>query len=297
MIEPFGLLPPAGRESSMEAGLAGDLAPEDFAVFQKFLLDACGIHLGENKQYLMRSRLSGLLKDYRYASLGEFVAALRRGTVSAALKAQVVDAMTTRETFWFRESAHFDELKATLLPAWMAARSASPVRVWSAACSSGQEPYSISLSVAEYLAGKPSISARPVQILGTDISASALNEAARASYGDMALSRGLEPALKARYFMAEGGRWRLKPEIAGRVRFQPLNLLASYASLGRFDLIFCRNVLIYFPEAVKRDILTRLAGALNPGGFLFLSSTESMPPGVPGYAVAQGARCRYYRRA
>jgi chemotaxis protein methyltransferase CheR len=270
------------------------LTPTEFAVFQKFLVDSCGILLGENKQYLARSRLSGLLRGSLYASLGELVAALRAGTVAAEFKARVIDAMTTNETFWFREPAHFEELKATLLPAWMAGKDGN-VRIWSAACSTGQEPYSISLCVEEWLRERPAAAAKPVQIIGTDISGSALAEARTAAYGALPLSRGLEPALRERHFLAEGERWRLKPEVAARVRFQAFNLLSPYGPLGRFDAIFCRNVLIYFPEAIKRDILARLAGALNPGGCLFLGSAEGLPPGIDAYEAVRGARCRYYR--
>lgn len=286
--------PRQGLPTLRDTALEADLSPEEFGVFRKFLLDSTGILLGDNKQYLLKSRLSGLLRDSRYASLGEFVAALKQGMVAATLKARVIDAMTTNETFWFRETQHFDELRETLLPAWMAARAGS-VRIWSAACSTGQEPYSISLCVEEFMRGRPPGGGRPVQILGTDISDLALAEAKAAAYSGLGLSRGLEPQFKDRYFVADGDKWRLRPEITARVRFQSYNLLAPYAALGRFDLIFCRNVLIYFPDEIKRDILSRLVGALNPGGYLFLSSTESLPPGMEAYESVRGARCRYYR--
>ncbi len=288
--------PPSRRESDAvpEISLDGELNPADFAVFRKFLVDSSGIMLGDNKQYLVRSRLSGLLRENRYASLVEFVAALRAGTVAASLKGRIIDAMTTNETFWFRETAHFEEIREVLLPAWMATRGGS-VRIWSAACSTGQEPYSISLCVEEFLRGKPPGAGKPIQILGTDISDLALAIAIRASYSELALSRGLEPALKSHYFVANGDQWRLKPEIASRVRFKPFNLLAPYTALGRFDVIFCRNVLIYFPDDLKHDILARLAGALTPGGFLFLGGAETLPPGLDAYEIARGGRCRYYR--
>lgn len=286
--------PPAPRPMDAPPEPDRDLTPEEFAVFRRFLLDSSGILLGEHKQYLVRNRLSGVLRGGRYAGLGEFIAALGAGTVAPALKTRVIDAMTTNETFWFRETPHFDELRDVLLPAWMAVLGGT-VRIWSAACSTGQEPYSISLCVEEFLRGRPALGARPVRILGTDISELALAEASRASYGDLALSRGLDPKLRERYFVAVGEKWRPRPEITARVGFQPYNLLASYAPLGKFDLIFCRNVLIYFPDDIKRNILTRLAGALNPGGHLFLSSTESLPPEVDGYKTVRGKYCRYYR--
>lgn len=271
-----------------------DLTPTEFAAFQKFLRDSCGILLGDNKQYLLKSRLSGLVKAAGYHGLGDLVAALRHDIVTPELKSRIIDAMTTNETFWFRERVHFEELSGVLLPKWIAARMGG-VSIWSAACSTGQEPYSLSICVEDALRSQPG--PKPVvRILGTDISTSALTEATRAVYGDLALSRGLDSALKTRYFLPDkDDSWRIKPEIAARVRFQAFNLLSPYTALGRFDAIFCRNVLIYFPDEIKRDVLTRMAGALKPGGYLFLGSVENLPAGVDAYETVRGGRCLYYR--
>jgi chemotaxis protein methyltransferase CheR len=272
-----------------------DLNPDEFAIFQKFLMDSCGILLGESKQYLVKNRLTGLLKEGDYASITQLIAALRAGTVSSRLKSRIIDAMTTNETFWFRDNAHFEELRYVLLPAWAANKTGGTLRVWSAACSSGQEPYSIGICVEEFFRYGWTGIKRNVQIIGTDISESVLAEANQAVYSDMALSRGLDGNLKSRYFEPYQGNWKLKPEVADRVRFQQFNLLKPFAALGRFDIVFCRNVLIYFSEELKRDILERIAKVLNPGGYLFLSSTESLPSGLDSYETVRGAACRYYR--
>ncbi len=272
-----------------------DLSPEEFAVFQKFLVDACGISLSESKQYLVKNRLTGLLKESDYSSVAQLINALRSDAVPTRLRARIIDAMTTNETFWFRDNAHFEELRNVLLPAWAADKTGGTLRIWSAACSSGQEPYSIGICVEEFFRYGWTGIRRSVQIIGTDISESVLTEATQAVYNEMALSRGLDETLKSRYFERYQDKWKLKPEIADRVRFQQFNLLKPFTALGRFDIVFCRNVLIYFSEELKRDILARIAKVLNPGGYLFLSSTETLPSGLDAFETVRGASCRYYR--
>ncbi|MES9975032.1 MAG: protein-glutamate O-methyltransferase CheR, partial [Candidatus Thiodiazotropha sp.] len=148
------------------------------------------------------------------------------------------------------------------------------IRIWSAACSSGQEPYNISMIAEEYQGLKPS--AKPVQITATDISSKMLDEARSGLYCGLAVERGLTPEQKKRFFLAKERCLEVKPEIKRRVSFSSLNLAGSYHGLGKFDVIFCRNVLIYFSNELKRDIVDRMANTLNPGGYLFLGSTESI---------------------
>jgi chemotaxis protein methyltransferase CheR len=272
-----------------------DLSPEEFAVFQKFLVNACGILLSESKQYLVKNRLTGLLKESDYSSVTQLISALRSDAVPARLRTRIIDAMTTNETFWFRDNAHFEELRNVLLPAWAADKTGGTLRIWSAACSSGQEPYSIGICVEEFFRYGWTGIKRTVQIIGTDISESVLTEATQAVYNEMALSRGLDETLRSRYFERYQDKWKLKPEIVDRVRFQQFNLLKPFAALGRFDIVFCRNVLIYFSEELKRDILARIAKVLNPGGYLFLSSTETLPSGLDAFETVRGTSCRYYR--
>lgn len=247
---------------------------EEFSAFQEFLEKACGIVLGKNKHYLVVSRLSRLLKKYGISSLTELIdrADKKRDRV---LREHIVEAMTTNETFWFRDVHPYNELKSRVFPD-LAKRGIAQLKIWSAACSYGQEPYSISMVLDEYLLTKPSVVLSNTKILATDISPTVLKDARDGRYDPLALSRGLSDDRKQKFFLDEGMHSRIKPAIAKRVQFQQTNLLQSYNLLGRFDVIFCRNVLIYFSAESKSDILNRMAACLNPEGYLFLGASESI---------------------
>lgn len=251
---------------------------DDYSAFREFLEQACGILLGDNKQYLVQSRLGKLMKETGAASLGELVDRLQRERAGGSLREKVIEAMTTNETFWFRDNYPFQILSQHLFPQWVERKLRSP-RIWSAACSTGQEPYSISITVQEFLNACPGAFS-DVPIVATDISPTVLEEAQSGCYDPMVLSRGLPDDIKERYFRRDPlhwtERWQLRADVRGRVRFSQANLLASYSALGRFDAIFCRNVLIYFSSELKTDILKRMAAALNPGGYLFLGASESI---------------------
>ena len=252
--------------------------PTEYEDFRRFLEEACGILLGENKHYLVQSRLGRMVNDVGVASLGELVGQLRRERSGGLLREKVIEAMTTNETFWFRDSHPFQILSEQVLRD-LVQRKQRSARVWSAACSTGQEPYSISIAVQEFLNRNPG-AMTDVQIVATDISPAVIDEARSGSYDALSVARGLPPEIKDRYFQKDQHhweeRWQVKAEVRKRVRFTQTNLLASYAALGRFDVIFCRNVLIYFSSASKVDILGRMADALNPGGYLFLGASESI---------------------
>jgi chemotaxis protein methyltransferase CheR len=183
--------------------------------------------------------------------------------------------MTTNETFWFRDNHPYALLKDLVLPE-IAKKRQSQLRIWSAACSSGQEPYSISMIMQEYLQSRPGSLVNNIDIVGTDISPTMLALCRAAKYDALALSRGLSPERKQRFFNKAGDFWEVKEEIRKRVRFTEINLMNSYSSLGKFDVIFCRNVLIYFAADLKKDILRRISQSLAPGGYLFLGSTETL---------------------
>ena len=269
------------------------LSTQDYEAFRSFLEDACGIVLGDNKHYLVVSRLSRLMADEGVATLGELVAHVKDGR-NRQLRERIVEAMTTNETFWFRDTFPFDILKDLILPDLAERRVRSP-RIWSAACSSGQEPYSISMTVQEYLASRPG-SLTDVQISATDISPTILNEAKQGIYDSLALARGLSLERKQRFFVQQrDGYWQARPEIRNRVRFSQANLLQSYSLLGRFDVIFCRNVLIYFSSESKADILARMARVLNPGGYLFLGSSESITQYSDEFELVRCPRGSVYR--
>jgi len=270
------------------------MTPSEYNDIQNFLSQSCGIVLGENKQYLVKNRLNSLLVKYDLASFSELAKAIKgAGSISQKLKAAVVDAMTTNETFWFRDDLQFVELKEKIFPE-VFEKKAGTIKVWSAACSSGQEPYTI--SICAETASKQAGKARNVQIIGTDISELILKEAKSATYSELALSRGLDMQTKSQYFQKTHEGYKLNTNIVQNVRFQQFNLLKPFSVLGRFDVIFCRNVLIYFSDKVKIDILTRMASSLEPGGYIFLSSTEAMPASIKEFEPVRGGRARYFKK-
>ncbi|MCF6324245.1 MAG: protein-glutamate O-methyltransferase CheR [Gammaproteobacteria bacterium] len=239
--------------------------------FCQFLVTICGIVLGENKQYLVNSRLDNLMDKHGIESLVELVSHLKKRPGSPIYTA-VVDAMTTNETSWFRDSYPYDFLTEQLLP--QAVSDNRSLRIWSAASSSGQEPYSISIMIEEFLRHKRR-TLNPVNIVATDISHAILNNAKEGVFQKMSLDRGMSLARINHHFELVGQSWKIKNVIKQRITFREFNLLTSYASLGKFDVIFCRNVLIYFSAETKKDIFFRIASALNPKGYLILGGAES----------------------
>ncbi|MDO3385086.1 protein-glutamate O-methyltransferase CheR [Gilvimarinus sp. SDUM040013] len=256
------------------------LEQAEFDQFRDFLKDACGIALGENKQYLVANRVRRLLEEYNLQSFTELVKALKSNT-NRRLRDQVIDVMTTNETFWFRDGYPFEYLKNVLLPDLMAPANKmyGPVRIWSAACSSGQEPYSLSMVAEEYKRKAMGSLARPVQIISTDLSSIVLDQARKGTYDRLSVMRGLSAERREQFFeTVDENNWRVKAPLRERVEFRPLNLMDSYAALGRFDIVFCRNVLIYFNADLKLKILQKIHASLKPGGVLFLGSSEGVGP-------------------
>jgi chemotaxis protein methyltransferase CheR len=267
---------PVGRDAA--SGSRDGIDQAEFDQFRQFLEDACGISLGDNKQYLVTNRIRRILDENNIASFGELVRVLKQG-LNRKLKDQVVDSMTTNETFWFRDNYPYDHLKSTLLPQLMAAnnRMFGPVRIWSAACSSGQEPYSISMMVEEYKRQVMGNLPRQVQVIATDLSSTVLDQAKRGEYDKLSVLRGLSSERLDRYFENPTPiMWRVKRLVKERIDFRSLNLMDSYGALGKFDIVFCRNVLIYFNADLKRQILQKIHASLKPQGILFLGSSEGL---------------------
>ncbi|MEH6500411.1 MAG: protein-glutamate O-methyltransferase CheR [Pseudoalteromonas distincta] len=251
-------------------------ANKDFQVFREFLEKACGIVLGDNKQYLVASRLNRLLEQHQIKSLGELVTRIQTQP-RAGLREAVVDAMTTNETLWFRDVYPFDVLKNRLIPEFIKENPGQRLRIWSAACSSGQEPYSLSMSIDEFDRSNLGQLRGGAQIVATDLSGGILSAAKSAEYDSLSIARGLSTDRLSRFFdQTVPGRWTVKQPIRSRVEFRALNLLDSYAMLGKFDIVFCRNVLIYFSADLKKDILKRIHATLKPGGYLMLGASEAL---------------------
>ena len=250
------------------------LAENEYNQFRLFLEQHSGIVLGENKQYLVRSRLAPLMGKYNLPSLSDVVKHSMKPT-ERQLRTEVIDAMTTNETLWFRDRYPFELLVDSILPTF--SRLGRPVKIWSAACSSGQEPYSLAMSVLEHQQRKPGSLPAGATILATDLSPSMLERCKNAEYDNLALARGLSDERKRQFFDAlPSGNMVVKANVKRLVSFRAHNLLESYTLLGKFDIIFCRNVLIYFSPEAKRKILRQFAAALNPNGILFLGASESI---------------------
>jgi len=250
-----------------------ELTQQVYDGFREFLEQACGIMLGDNKHYLVSSRLNRLIGKYGFASYNELLDQLRINKYPG-LQESVIDAMTTNETLWFRDQYPFDIAQHIIFPEYAKVKN-RPFRIWSAACSSGQEPYSLSILVQEYITKHPGSFAAGVQIIATDISSSMLRECHQGAYDIAVLSRGLSEERKKKFFIPRGHQWEVKPEIKNRIEFKHLNLQNSYTGLGKFDAIFCRNVLIYFSCEFKKNILNRMGEVLHPKGYLMLGSSET----------------------
>lgn len=249
----------------------------EFDQFRQFLEDACGISLGDNKQYLVTNRMRRLMDDNKIANFGDLVRSLRQG-LHRKLKEQVIDAMTTNETFWFRDIYPYDHLKNNLFPQLMGGNNKmyGPIRIWSAACSSGQEPYSISMMVEEFKQKNMGALPRQVQIVATDLSTTILEQARQGEYDKLSVMRGLSNERLDKFFDKAENNWRVKPLLRDRIDFRPINLMDSFTGLGKFDIVFCRNVLIYFNADLKRQILQKIHASLKPQGILYLGSSEGL---------------------
>ena len=249
------------------------ISSTEYDDFRNFLQKACGIVLGENKQYLITSRLNRLMNDEKIDTFGNLV---KKVNLDKRLRDRILDAMTTNETSWFRDRYPFDILKQDIFPEIHTQR-ANQLRIWSAASSTGQEAYSISMSIQEYLMSRPGGLPSKIEIVGTDISPTVLAEANKGRYDSLSMARGLSPERKDRFFKPVPGEnmCELREDLRKRVAFRELNLLSNYTLLGKFDVVFCRNVLIYFSAELKREILEKFAGVLKPNGCLFLGGSES----------------------
>jgi chemotaxis protein methyltransferase CheR len=249
------------------------LSDGDYGVFCDFLEQQCGIVLGDSKQYLVKSRLSPLMARFSIDSITDLVNQTMKPS-ERQLRAAVIDAMTTNETLWFRDTYPYELLKNKLLPEL---DKGGPLKIWSAASSSGQEPYSIAMTIAEYKKQAGVNSRSMYSIVGTDISNTMLDICKNGEYDALALSRGLSAERKSKFFAdTSNGMMQVNSDVKRMVNFRHLNLLDSYHLLGKFDIIFCRNVLIYFSAEIKSQIINKFAEQLNPNGYLILGASESM---------------------
>lgn len=254
--------------------------------FRQYLEQTSGIMLGDNKQYLVTSRLARIMQEHKLDGLGSLVRNLQSFPMSA-LRQAVMDAMTTNETLWFRDTFPFQALRDRLLPELSKQPIGPKLRIWSAACSTGQEPYSISMVVEEFKRAQLGVLPQPVEIIATDLSRRVLEHAMEGRYDRSAMSRGLSDERLRLYFDYRLDAWTVKPFVRERIQFRQLNLQDSYGALGKFDIVFCRNVLIYFSSTLKENILRRIHQSLRPGGYLVLGASEALACGGELYEMVQ----------
>jgi chemotaxis protein methyltransferase CheR len=244
----------------------------DFDLYKDLLKEKSGLSLTQDKCYLLDSRLTPVAKKWGFVSLDHMTVALR-GVAKPDLVKDVIEAMTTNETSFFRDSKPFDQFRDIILPTLMKNRTNKKIRIWCAASSTGQEPYSLSMILKEM---GPKIAGWTFEIIGTDISTEVLDAAKKAEYSQFEVQRGLPIQMLMKYFEQKGDRWALKQDIKSMVQYKYFNLLEPMTSLGKFDIIFCRNVLIYFDRDTKAKVLQNMAGLLPDDGFVLLGGAETV---------------------
>jgi chemotaxis protein methyltransferase CheR len=265
------------------------MTPLDYEYLQKLLKDRSGLMLSSDKKYLLESRLLPLARKVGVAGITHLVQKMKAG--SESLIHDVVEAMTTNETFFFRDKTPFDHFKETVIPELLAARaSRRSLRIWCAAASTGQEPYSLAMILKEM---GPALAGWRIEIVATDLSPEVLEKSRAGLYTQFEVQRGLPIQLLVKHFKQVGAMWQLNADTRALVQFKQFNLLQDYAHLGKFDVIFCRNVLIYFDQATKSDIFNRLAKATEPDGYLFLGAAETVVGLTDSYRVCPKRRGVY----
>lgn len=245
----------------------------DFQMMATMLKEQSGLVITPEKAYLVENRLQPVARKWGFANLDQLVGALRTRP-DGKLRKDVVDAMTTNESLFFRDIKPFDLMRDVVLPPLMTARASSKrIRIWSAACSSGQEPYSLAMMFSEMQA---KLAGWRIEILATDLSSEIIAKARAGSYSQFEVQRGLPIAMLVKYFKQDGDRWQIADSIRNQVTFREYNLLEHPRTLGQFDVVFCRNVLIYFDQPTKTKVLAGIADQLVPDGTLFLGGAETV---------------------
>jgi chemotaxis protein methyltransferase CheR len=249
------------------------VTPLDYDYLRKLLRERSGLTLSADKQYLVESRLLPVARKAGADGLGGLVQKLK-SPGAEPLIVQVVEAMTTNESFFFRDKIPFDHFRNAIMPGLRAARARQrQIRIWCAAASTGQEPYSLAICLKEMAS---QIAGWRIEILGTDLSTEVLEKAKAGIYSQFEVQRGLPIQMLVKYFAQVGEMWQIAPELRAMVQYKPLNLLHNFSHLGSFDAVFCRNVLIYFDQETKIDVFDRIAKLVQPDGYLVLGAAETV---------------------
>lgn len=253
------------------------LTHADFEFLARYVEEATGIHLKADKEFLLRDRLLPILAEDQLSSFAELAILLQKSP-NAPVRKKIIEAITTNETYFFRDTRVFDVLKSHILPDILEINRGKKTRILSAASSTGQEIYSVAMMAHDIFQGKyqKTVSPDDLQLLGIDVSTDALAQARSGSYNEVEIKRGLPEEMRNRFFREDGGVWRAQERITQLVNFRQYNLLDSLPILGKFSLILCRNVLIYFEKATKQKILMGLEALLEPQGVLLVGATENL---------------------
>ncbi len=253
------------------------ISPEHFRFFSELVRSSSGISLQKGKEYLLESRLNELSRVLGMRGIDELYRKAKFNS-SPRLKDQIVEAMTTNETYFFRDQHPFQALKDHIIPELLdKKKDTRSMSFWSAACSTGQEPYSIAMTITEHF---PELLNWRVDIHATDISQAAVNKGKEGRFTQVEVNRGLPVTMLVKYFKQQGAFWMIDEKLKRMIRFRKMNLLTPFIGINRIDVVFCRYVLIYFDQPTKKAILEKIAKVMNPGGYLFLGATES-PAGLP----------------
>jgi chemotaxis protein methyltransferase CheR len=270
------------------------ISPDDYTFLAEMLKQHSGLSLGSGKEYLIESRLPPVVSSFGHSGIASLVQSLRIAAPPQIVKS-ICDAMTTNETFFFRDTTPFTVLQQQVLPAAIqrVREAKRPLRIWCAACSTGQEPFTIAMILAQM---ETALQGMRVEIMATDYSAQALARARSGIYNQFEVQRGLPVQLLVKFFRPVPEGFQVVPELHRHISYQELNLLKPFPAGWQFDIIFCRNVLIYFDLPTKRDILQRTASSLYPGGSVFLGGTESTLGITDSLMRVPGQASGVYRR-
>ena len=274
------------------------ITPEELQLISKYIHDISGIYLDKSKSYLFETRLSSMAEAHGCNSYKELYQKAKRDA-GKKIEREIIDAISTNETLFFRDKGPFDLLQHKLLPEIIDRRSEKsgrlriPIKIWSAAASTGQELYSIAIIIKELIGDAPNYS---VKLLGTDISNTAIAQASIGKYNKFEIERGLDRKFLQKYFTLFGDTWKIKDEIRAMVNFRKLNLMLPFNALGKFDIIFCRNVAIYFTLEDRKKLFNKIADVLADDGFLIIGSTESLTGVCPRFVPKRHLRTIFYQK-
>jgi chemotaxis protein methyltransferase CheR len=273
------------------------ITPDEFKIIAKYIHDISGIFLDQSKAYLLETRLDSLVKENGCSSYSDLYHKAK-ADASKAIERKIIDAISTNETLFFRDTSPFDVLQHKIIPDLIDLRTAKSsflppqIRIWSAACSTGQEVYSIAIVLKELL---PDLKKYNLKLLGTDISDAAVAQSSYGSYNKFEIERGLQADKLQKYFSRNGDNWKIKDDIRAMATFRKLNLLLPLNGLGKFDIVFCRNVAIYFTMEDRKKLFNKIADILEPDGYLIIGSTESLTGICPRFEPKRHIKSIFYQ--